>query len=174
MVSFCCDSCQETVKKPKANQHAGRCRGSLTCIDCSKTFWNGEWSSHNSCISEAQAYQGALYKPTKKELKRKQQDDKAAGNPVVESLAVNGKAVPAGTNIVEEDKRESKSKKQKTAASAPVANEQLALLESMLSGEAVTLHAILKKLKAKSKADKDAVLKGITVVKNASGKLELQ
>ncbi|BFZ57833.1 hypothetical protein PYCC9005_004887 [Savitreella phatthalungensis] len=64
MVSFSCDACQDTIKKPKLNQLYGRCRSSVTCIDCSKTFYNPhEFSSHDKCITEAEAYMGALYKP---------------------------------------------------------------------------------------------------------------
>jgi hypothetical protein len=63
MVSFNCDNCQETVKKPRLDQHSWKCQASFTCIDCSKTFYNSqEWKDHTSCISEAQKYQKALYK----------------------------------------------------------------------------------------------------------------
>ncbi|KAH8922252.1 hypothetical protein BT69DRAFT_1220492, partial [Atractiella rhizophila] len=59
-----CDACQDTVKKPKLDQHSYKCGASFTCIDCSKTFHHqGEWKSHTSCISEEQKYQKSLYKP---------------------------------------------------------------------------------------------------------------
>eukprot|EP00770_Monocercomonoides_exilis_P014976 MONOS_14922.1-p1 / transcript=MONOS_14922.1 / gene=MONOS_14922 / organism=Monocercomonoides_exilis_PA203 / gene_product=unspecified product / transcript_product=unspecified product / location=Mono_scaffold01105:13306-13994(-) / protein_length=203 / sequence_SO=supercontig / SO=protein_coding / is_pseudo=false len=71
MVSFTCDKCNETLKKQKVSQHIsfGPCRGaSVTCIDCMKTFQGRTFEGHTSCLSEAQRYQGKLYrgeKPTK-------------------------------------------------------------------------------------------------------------
>ncbi|KAL0253986.1 hypothetical protein I308_101365 [Cryptococcus tetragattii IND107] len=73
MVSFQCDACADTVKKPKLDQHRSRCFASFTCLDCSKTFKNpSEYKGHTSCISEAEKYQGALYKGSKKEQTRSQ------------------------------------------------------------------------------------------------------
>ncbi|WWD01379.1 hypothetical protein V866_008322 [Kwoniella sp. B9012] len=67
MVSFQCDACADTVKKPKLDQHRNRCHASFTCLDCSTTFRNpGEYKSHTTCVSEAEKYQGALYKGPKK------------------------------------------------------------------------------------------------------------
>ncbi|WVW83072.1 hypothetical protein I302_105089 [Kwoniella bestiolae CBS 10118] len=67
MVSFQCDGCADTVKKPKLDQHRNRCHASFTCLDCSTTFRNpGEYKSHTTCVSEAEKYQGALYKGPKK------------------------------------------------------------------------------------------------------------
>ncbi|KAJ2996550.1 hypothetical protein HDV02_006383 [Globomyces sp. JEL0801] len=61
--SNCSDYCQETIKKPKLEQHTYRCRfAQFTCIDCSTTFQGTDYKSHSSCVSEAQKYQGALYK----------------------------------------------------------------------------------------------------------------
>ncbi|WVR05257.1 hypothetical protein IAU60_002269 [Kwoniella sp. DSM 27419] len=66
MVSFQCDACADTVKKPKLDQHRNRCYASFTCLDCSTTFNSpAEYKSHTSCVSEAQKYQGALYKGDK-------------------------------------------------------------------------------------------------------------
>jgi cell growth-regulating nucleolar protein len=162
----------------KANQHAQRCRGSLTCIDCSKTFWNGEWGPHNSCISEAQAYQGALYKPTKKELKRKQREEQTSTYPAVDSLAVSNDNLAkreAAANRAAEEKQNSnsKAKKIKTAVTGTDVNAQLALLDSLTTSEPTTLHAILKKIKAQGKADKEAFLKGVSVVKGPHGVIQL-
>ncbi|WRT67145.1 uncharacterized protein IL334_004111 [Kwoniella shivajii] len=67
MVSFQCDACADTVKKPKLDQHRNRCHASFTCLDCSTTFRSpGEYKSHTTCVSEAEKYQGALYKGPKK------------------------------------------------------------------------------------------------------------
>ena len=59
MPSFVCDVCQETVKKPKLDQHKQRCRmASFSCIDCYKSFKGDEYRSHTSCITEVQKYHG--------------------------------------------------------------------------------------------------------------------
>ncbi|KAJ1982721.1 hypothetical protein H4R34_001596 [Dimargaris verticillata] len=67
MVSFVCNACQETLKKPKLDQHRQRCRSAqFCCIDCSREFYGTEYRQHTSCISEAEKYQKALYKPKAK------------------------------------------------------------------------------------------------------------
>ncbi|KAL7423936.1 hypothetical protein Q5752_001521 [Cryptotrichosporon argae] len=66
MVSFQCDGCADTVKKPQLDKHRQRCWASFTCLDCSKTFQNQDYKSHTSCVSEAEKYQGALYKGPRK------------------------------------------------------------------------------------------------------------
>ncbi|WVQ98737.1 hypothetical protein IAU59_005868 [Kwoniella sp. CBS 9459] len=66
MVSFQCDACADTVKKPKLDQHRSRCHSSFTCLDCSTTFRNpAEYKGHTTCVSEAEKYQGALYRGPK-------------------------------------------------------------------------------------------------------------
>lgn len=161
MVSFSCERCNDTVKKPKANQHAQRCKDSLTCIDCSKTFADGSWNTHNSCISEAEAYQGALYKPTKKELKRKAADlsaEQAKASkmaPQMQTTAVvagNGNVVPALAGKGTEPPKK-KSKGDKNSEDAPRA--QIELLHSAIpNDQKISVHKVLKLLKARNKLDK--------------------
>ncbi|KAI9593284.1 hypothetical protein BDF19DRAFT_415658 [Syncephalis fuscata] len=67
MVSFVCNYCQDTIKKPKLDQHFNRCpNASFSCVDCSTDFYGTEYRTHITCISEAEKYQGALYKGAKK------------------------------------------------------------------------------------------------------------
>lgn len=68
MVSFYCDGCGDVIKKPKVPNHIIRCRRSysFSCIDCNKVFKGEEFKAHTSCISEAEKYQGKLYKGPKK------------------------------------------------------------------------------------------------------------
>ncbi|CCG80834.1 Putative uncharacterized protein [Taphrina deformans PYCC 5710] len=189
MVTFSCDSCNDTVKKPKANQHAQRCRAGLTCIDCSKTFYSGDWSVHNSCISEAEAYQGALYKPTKKELKRKNMEKAAelagATKLVTESPASSVVApleavLPKDSIIVSE----SSSKKQKKEKSAGVPAEakspggvDVSLLKAVIpDGQTISIHKALKLLKAQNKLDKESektLLKTVQLSKASDGTIVL-
>ena len=90
MVVFQCDGCGETIKKPKAEQHVMTCRfcRALVCLDCMKRFTDDAYKEHTSCISEAQKYQGALYKPKDKkknpqqQKKQQQQDKKQSENKV--------------------------------------------------------------------------------------------
>jgi len=58
MVSFCCDQCQEVVKKPKIEKHFFTCRTrSVSCVDCGKTFDRAGAASHISCITEKEKYE---------------------------------------------------------------------------------------------------------------------
>ncbi|KFY02127.1 hypothetical protein V490_00627 [Pseudogymnoascus sp. VKM F-3557] len=66
MVSFSCEGCGDVLTKKKLDSHMNQCRGaSFTCLDCMVHFWGTEYRGHTSCISEAQKYQGALYRPEK-------------------------------------------------------------------------------------------------------------
>ncbi|KAI0633218.1 hypothetical protein C8Q77DRAFT_771735 [Trametes polyzona] len=66
MVSFQCDACGDTVKKPKLDKHRMSCQSSFTCLDCSTTFAGpAQYKGHTTCISEAEKYQKGLYKGPK-------------------------------------------------------------------------------------------------------------
>lgn len=69
MVYFVCDACNESLKKNQVEKHCHKCRSckSVTCIDCSTTFYGDEYTSHNTCVSEAEKYQKSLHqvKPSK-------------------------------------------------------------------------------------------------------------
>lgn len=68
MVSFSCEVCNETLVKKKLNGHFRACpQAYFTCIDCNTTFDDGAYNAHTQCISEAEKYQKALYKPKKKQ-----------------------------------------------------------------------------------------------------------
>ncbi|KAF8585923.1 hypothetical protein K439DRAFT_1007667 [Ramaria rubella] len=109
MVSFQCDACADVVKKPKLDQHRVRCGAPFTCIDCSQTFQTPvDWKGHTSCISEAQKYQGALYKPKQNGSSRENQSyGGARGNlqgrggpwnrPPPRSQATGANGTPLGT-----------------------------------------------------------------------------
>lgn len=79
MVSFICNACGQTVRKTQVEKHyQNDCRNCnvLSCIDCGKDFHGDEYVGHTSCISEAEKYQGKLYKPKDKSNKgeHKQQE----------------------------------------------------------------------------------------------------
>ena len=79
MVSFSCEQCNDVIPKKKLDQHRNQCRRAIfTCLDCSTTFRGTEYRSHTSCISEAQKYQGHLYREKDKKNrgeKRKSMND---------------------------------------------------------------------------------------------------
>ncbi|KAK4156878.1 hypothetical protein C8A00DRAFT_30200 [Chaetomidium leptoderma] len=66
MVSFSCEACGDVLTKKKLDPHRNRCRGAtFTCIDCMVYFPGTEYRTHTSCMTEAQKYQGALYREKK-------------------------------------------------------------------------------------------------------------
>ena len=67
MVFFVCEGCNESLKKNQVDKHAMRCRNcyAVTCVDCNVTFYEDDYRSHTTCISEAEKYEGALYRPQK-------------------------------------------------------------------------------------------------------------
>ncbi|KAL2270922.1 hypothetical protein VTJ83DRAFT_293 [Remersonia thermophila] len=66
MVSFSCEACGDVLTKKKLDPHRNRCYGAtFTCIDCMTYFPGTQYRAHTSCISEAQKYQGALYREKK-------------------------------------------------------------------------------------------------------------
>ncbi|KAJ2454436.1 hypothetical protein EV183_001562 [Coemansia sp. RSA 2336] len=66
MVSFVCNYCQETIKKPKLDAHTKRCRNaSFSCIDCGVDFAGTTYRQHTSCMTEAEKYEGKLHKKNK-------------------------------------------------------------------------------------------------------------
>ncbi|GMH38320.1 hypothetical protein BSKO_06204 [Bryopsis sp. KO-2023] len=65
MVWFVCDSCGDSIKKPKINGHLRQCAAQyFTCIDCSVTFDRRSVHSHTSCVSEKEKYVDVVTKPT--------------------------------------------------------------------------------------------------------------
>jgi cell growth-regulating nucleolar protein len=65
------------LTKKKLDPHRNQCYGATyTCLDCMVHFYGTDYRSHTSCISEAQKYQGHLYKDkSAKGGKQQQQQD---------------------------------------------------------------------------------------------------
>jgi hypothetical protein len=54
------------LKKPQLDKHRMRCRNAtFTCVDCHRTFAFPNYQQHTPCITEAEKYQGKLYKPVR-------------------------------------------------------------------------------------------------------------
>ncbi|KAJ1723883.1 hypothetical protein LPJ53_001792 [Coemansia erecta] len=122
MVSFVCNYCQETLKKPKLDMHAQRCRNaSFSCIDCSVDFTGTSYRQHTSCISEAEKYEGKLYKgknsvgnKSQQNKQQKQQKQQQKPKSTVDQLTAVARekeeAVVQTTDAADATKRKSKSK----------------------------------------------------------------
>ena len=70
MVFFVCEACNETLKRNQVEKH--RCHSGYTCVDCSRTFYGDEFKAHITCVTEAEKYEGSLFK--KKESKKSPQE----------------------------------------------------------------------------------------------------
>jgi len=92
MPVFVCEGCNETLKKAQVQKHALRCRQchAVTCVDCSHTFYGDDFEAHTTCISEAEKYEGSLYK-AKKSMKTNPQD---AWMDLVTEAAQNASSAP--------------------------------------------------------------------------------
>ncbi|EPY53543.1 LYHRT protein [Schizosaccharomyces cryophilus OY26] len=186
MVSFCCEVCQDIVKKPKLDQHRSRCHGAyFTCIDCNTTFDGTDYRSHSSCMTEAQRYQKGLYRPTKKELKKTNQQSKSInGNAPADKNGTEIKETPESKEQVSspskkrssssDDSSEEKGKKKKKPSSG---DKNASPIEQMLSlcekDGKESLYKLVKKHNKNASKEKTLELKDImkqlTVSKDANG-----
>lgn len=58
MVSFVCDNCGNGYRKNQVESHMYQCgSSSISCVDCSQSFRNGEFKAHIRCITESQKYE---------------------------------------------------------------------------------------------------------------------
>ena len=91
MVSFVCDACQSTLKKNKVQPHSYSCGShSFSCIDCGVTFDSHSVNQHNSCVSEAEKYQGKLYRGAKTKPTNQQQQQQQQQQPNKPNQQANG------------------------------------------------------------------------------------
>lgn len=154
MVTFSCEICNDSVLKKKAMQHFGKCpRAFFTCIDCSTTFEGTSFQRHTSCISEAQKYEGALYK----------------GPKTAKSNAPPPKAQPK----VESKKEEPKKEKPKKDSNK---DDKLKALVSKLTeakNKKVSMSKVVKAARKENVKSKD-LFKQMTVTRNDRGELVLE
>ncbi|GAA5891475.1 hypothetical protein JCM6882_004483 [Rhodosporidiobolus microsporus] len=154
MVSFCCEQCNDTIKKPKLDQHAGRCYGAqFTCIDCNTTFQGTSYRAHTSCVSEEQRYHKSVYKPPKgkgaKAQKQQQQNENAApASPAPAPVT----AAPAPTAAEEKLAEKKRAREEESAAEEPKKEEAQTKVEENGAEE--------EPKKKKSKKDKKKKSKG--------------
>jgi len=68
MVFFTCDGCGETLKKAKVDAHAAKCYQchSVSCVDCSVSFFGDDYRKHTTCVTEAERYEKTLFRGRKK------------------------------------------------------------------------------------------------------------
>ncbi|OBZ88368.1 hypothetical protein A0J61_03590 [Choanephora cucurbitarum] len=158
MVSFQCDGCGDVVKKPKLNQHRGRCHATFTCIDCSTTFQGNNYQSHTSCITEAQKFQKHVYQ--NKNNNNNNSNKKPAS--LIDQLNQKKKdeqSTAGNDKKRKNDQEDKKSKKSKTVTLTAWSNTEL---ENDLSK---TMSLALKEvLKSKPLSLKDARKKTIELI----------
>ncbi|GAA5840645.1 hypothetical protein JCM3766R1_000498 [Sporobolomyces carnicolor] len=161
MVSFSCEACGDILKKPKLDQHAGRCRGAYyTCIDCNTTFdgpvGNNGYRSHTSCVSEEQRYHKSVYKEPKKKGKQQQQQQQQQQNVAKSQEPTPSQAAPAPVEAAPESEESKKRSREDAEATkkdeAPVVNGSTEKAESKETGEGGEPS---KKKKKKNKKNKD-------------------
>jgi hypothetical protein len=62
MPSFCCESCNDVLSKPRIAKHRTQCDASaFSCIDCNRTFVGSQVDAHTSCVTEAEKYKHNAY-----------------------------------------------------------------------------------------------------------------
>ena len=69
MVFFTCNACGASLKKNQVERHyQNECPTCeiLSCMDCGQDFYGDAYANHTKCISEAEKYQGSLYKESGK------------------------------------------------------------------------------------------------------------
>lgn len=78
MVTFICDACQQSVKKPKVEEHAKRCYSCsvFSCVDCGTDFSTTTVKNHSSCMSEAEKYHGKFASGNQQQQKDKANQEK--------------------------------------------------------------------------------------------------
>jgi cell growth-regulating nucleolar protein len=147
MVSFVCDVCQETLKKPKLDSHKSRCHNAIfSCIDCYKTFSGTEYKNHTSCITEVEKY----HKKSRIETFLKPK-----GEPLVKSLS---------NKLIEEKKELDSTKKN------DLNDEQL--LMKTLKKKSVGYQKICKKFSTKGKDFNALLSKATFLLENDTIKLK--
>ncbi|XP_077136256.1 cell growth-regulating nucleolar protein isoform X2 [Ranitomeya variabilis] len=74
MVFFTCNGCGESLKKAQVEKHVGNCRSCqcLSCIDCGKDFWGGDYKTHLKCVTEDEKYGGKGFEAKAKKGEEKQ------------------------------------------------------------------------------------------------------
>jgi len=68
MVFFSCDGCGEMLKKNQVDNHARKCWNceSVSCVDCSVSFWGDDYKMHTTCLTEAERYEKTVFKGPRK------------------------------------------------------------------------------------------------------------
>ena len=168
MVSFVCDVCQETLKKPKLDNHKSRCHQAIfSCIDCFKTFSGTDYRNHTSCITEVEKYH-----------KGKNSKLNTFLNPKSESfLSVNNataSVTASGTSTVTKDQQKDQQKEDQKEMDQKD-NDQKArdILIKALKDKPRSYHKIAKKLAKKGNDLGKILSKASFYIQNNEIKLQL-
>ncbi|KAJ3042925.1 hypothetical protein HDV00_006232 [Rhizophlyctis rosea] len=154
MVSFVCDYCQETLKKPKLEQHTWKCyNAQFTCIDCNTTFNGDAYKAHTSCISEAEKYQKSLYKGKKNQNQNQNQKNAPkAEQPTPKSSQTNIAKAPEADSLISQIK---KAEAQSESSTTPSKKRKADADDGEVNGNGVTVSGDGEKEKKTKKEKKD-------------------
>ncbi|GAA5946621.1 hypothetical protein JCM3765_000321 [Sporobolomyces pararoseus] len=158
MVSFSCEQCCEVLKKPKLDQHAGRCRGAYyTCVDCNNTFdgptGSNGYRAHTSCMSEEQRYHKSVYKEPKKKGKQQQQQNNKPEQTSQQPPAAA--PTPAASTESEDSKKRAREEETQKVEESAVNGSSAEKAEEKETGEGEPSKKKKKKSK-KNKGEKEA------------------
>jgi len=122
MPSFSCDYCQVTLKKKAAENHLNSCSSVVSCLDCGKSFDYDALKAHTQCISEAQKYQGKLFRPKGKDKNQeKKPDSSVVKDPKGSVVPVeSGKTEAGATKSEASPEKQKKQKKRDKQTAAPL------------------------------------------------------
>ncbi|KAF5100217.1 hypothetical protein D0Z03_000856 [Geotrichum reessii] len=118
-----------------------------------------DFKAHNTCISEAEKYQGALYKakPTKQQNKQNNQK----------------KSVPAPAPEKKEEKKTEDKKPVKKDEKNLKKSSGLSLASVIPKSKSSSLYKVVKQLESDSKKSKKDILKDLVVSQNSDGTITL-
>ena len=164
MVSFSCSKCGDVIKKPKVQSHAQQCgTGSFSCVDCMETFDLFAIVKHNSCLTEADRYQGSWRQrtnnlPAKGAAPRKNMDSDDEPEPRKKGGIARVKR-PELTFSSSDSDSDADSKPAKKKAAAPVAKPVVSKAKNDSSDSDSDADSKPAKKKVASPASKPAVSK---------------
>lgn len=160
MVSFSCESCNDTVTKKKLNQHKSRCYDALfTCIDCNVTFYNNDHNQHTSCITEAEKYEKGVHKGKKQPNSKPEVKEVKKDNSVSEKKS---KAKEEKTKTKEDSKPKKVDSKDKNESTPKSPFSQFTT--NLKVGKPKNFKKILKTL---SKDEQKKLMKNLKITKNS-------
>ncbi len=138
----------------------------MTCIDCGTSFYDRSFKQHTQCISEAEKYQGALYKGKKG---NSQQQNKQNQQPQKQNVEEKKVTEETKTEVVISKPKEVKTKKDKKSKSE---DEKSKDFSKYVKNE-TNLYKVLKKIQKDDKIEIKDLLKKFKLIKSDDGSIKI-